>query len=146
MTDWATVSDVETYTGASVTPAEVTRAQALVEIFANTTSSATDQSLIESRNVRLLRQAVSYQAAWMAEHPDVFTHVDASNWSQDGVSGAPSHANAGLLAPLAKRCIDRLTWMTAPLRVRRRRRGYDNLNGNRDSAAYDDNRHDWRQL
>jgi hypothetical protein len=139
VTDWATTDDVDTYTGATATDAEVTRAQAIVELFAGTTTDASDQGLISSRNLRLLKMAVAYQTAWMQLHPDVFTNVDIDSGGQDGVSYTNAHANAALLAPLAKRCVDRLTWRLAPLRVRRpRRRATDT--GNRDSAAHDDDR------
>ena len=134
---WATISDVNTYTGVTVTDATITKAQALIELFADTTEAASDAGLIAPRNLRLLRMAVSYQAAWMGEHPDVFTSTDVDSYSQDGASAKQSHANAHLLAPLAKRCVDRLTWRTAPLRAHRPYLAADDT-GSRDSAVRDD--------
>jgi len=115
---WATVQDVATYTGATATDPQIAQAQAMVELFADTTEDASDAGLISTKNLRLLRMAVSYQAAWMQVHPDLFTHHDAQSVQQDSVAYTPPHANASLLAPLAKRCIDRLSWRrTRSLRV-----------------------------
>lgn len=140
MTDWATPADVLTYTGVTVTDDEVIRAQFIVELFAGTTTDASDRGLITSRNLRLLRQAVAFQSAWMTEHPDVFTSVDVTTFSQDGVSATQAHANAHLLAPLAKRCIDRLTWILAPWKARKPNAAVLAETGNRDTVAYDDNK------
>lgn len=144
MTDWATAADVLTYTGITVTDAEVLRAQAIVELFAGTTTEASDRGMISTGNLRKLRRAVAYQAGWATEHPDVFTNVDVTGWSQDGASGTQAHVNAALLAPLAKRYIDRLTWQLAPLKARKPWAATTSDTGNRDSVAYDDNRDDWR--
>jgi hypothetical protein len=107
---WATIADVARYTGTTTTDAQITQAQAIVELFADVTEEASTANLVSSKNLRLLSMAVSYQAAWMALTPDVFTHQDAQSVQQDSVAFTPAHANAALLAPLAKRCIDRLSW------------------------------------
>ena len=115
---WATTSDVTTYTGLSVTAAHVEQAQAIVELFADTTEDASDAGTIFPKNLRLLKLAVAYQAAWITQHPDAFTNLDLTNYNQDQVSGTLAHANALILAPLAKRAIDRLSWKrTRPLRI-----------------------------
>lgn len=116
---WATAGDVLTYTGITATAAQVAQAQAVIELFADTTEVASTVGLISQKNVRLLKMAVSYQAAWITQHPDAFTNMDTTNVSQDQVSATWAHANAGVLAPLAKRCIDRVSWRRIrPLRVR----------------------------
>ncbi len=67
--------------------------------------------------------AVAYQAAWMTDHPDVFTNVDVSTMLQDGLQFTNAHANAGILAPMAKRAIDRLSWRrNRSIRIRQKRR------------------------
>ena len=109
-TAWASPADVDNLTGMTVTDAQLSQAQGLVELFSGTTIAASAQGLIASKNLRLLRNAVSYQAAWIADHPDLFVNVDVRSISQDGASATLTHANARLLAPLAKRCIDRLSW------------------------------------
>lgn len=137
MTDWVTAAEVATITGVTVTDDEVDRAQIIVEIFANTTTDASDAGLVSSRNLRLLKYATAFQAAWATEHPDVYTNVDVTSFSQDGQSAQQAHANAALLAPLAKRCIDRLSWMMQPLRAYRPARAWTDT-GTRDSAVRDD--------
>jgi hypothetical protein len=64
--------------------------------------------------------------------------MDVEGVSQDGLNATYANANAHLLAPLAKRCIDRLSWMRE-IRVglsRAARLRTDR--GNRDSAVRDD--------
>jgi len=103
---WATVGEVLTYTGIEVTTAEVEQAQFIVELFSDVTEEAT----ISTKNLRFLKMAVAYQAAWITEHPDLFTHVDVSTMLQDGLQFTRGHENATLLAPFARRAINRLSW------------------------------------
>jgi hypothetical protein len=142
---WATTSDVTTYTGVTVTAAQVEQAQAVIEMFADVTE---DSVTLASTNLRLLKQAVSYQAAWITQHPDWATSMDTSSVSQDQVSATFLHANAGILAPLAKRCIDRLSWKrNRGLRVRRRfDAGQIPRFMNVTNAALDDNDPRWQAL
>lgn len=115
---WATTSDVTTYTGVTVTGAQVEQAQAVIELFADVTE---DSVQLAPKNLRLLKLAVAYQAAWITQHPDAFTSMDTTNVSQDQVSATFTHANAGILAPLAKRALDRLSWRrTRGLRIQKR--------------------------
>lgn len=141
---WATTSDVTTYTGIVVTGAQVEQAQAIVELFADTT----EEALISGKNLRLLKLAVSYQAAWITQHPDAFTNMDTTSISQDQVSATWLHANAAILAPLAKRALDRLSWKrNRALRIRRRGEGTmipRLLNAT--SAVADDNDPRWEPL
>lgn len=135
---WADPDDVLLLTEETVTDSDCVRAQDIVEIFCGTTYLATS---ISQTNLRLLNRAVAYQAAWMTQRPDLYTHMDVDNVSQDGASLSPATVNAQLLAPLAARCIRRLSWLNRPLRVRRgyRHSEYDDR-GPRDSAVADDNR------
>lgn len=137
MTDWTTTGEIFDLTGVEVTLTELKMAQGIVELFADTTTASSDAGLIASRNLRLLGRAVGYQATWMTEHPDVFTSMDTNSFSQDGMSASQAHANAHLLAPLAKRCIDRLSWRLAPLRAHLPFRASRDT-GSRDSAVRDD--------
>lgn len=116
MGQWATVEDAYQYTGITVDSVNLTSAQAMVELFADAIWDEThaddyegDRTL-SSKNLRLLKMAVAYQAAWITDHPDVFTHMDIGTMLQDGIQYTNSHANSGILAPMAKRSIDRLSW------------------------------------
>lgn len=145
---WATTSDVITYTGCNATAAQVEQAQAVIEMFADTTLDASAAGNISPKNLRLLKLAVAYQAGWITQHPDAFTNIDVSNYNQDQVSGTLAHANALILAPLAKRCIDRLSWKRIrPLRIGMRSGGGQiprTMNLTSTTADEDDPR--WRPL
>jgi hypothetical protein len=145
---WATPGDTAFYTGITPTAAQVAQAQAVVELFADTTEAASDAGNISEKNLRLLKQAVAYQAAWVTQHPDAFTNMDTTTVSQDQVSVTWLHANAGILAPLAKRCIDRLSWRqrNRPLRIRRRNEYQIPRTLNLTSAVADDNDPRWRPI
>jgi len=124
---WATILDVSRYTGVAVEETDLFQAQAIIELFSGTTILASHGEMITTRNLRLLRMAVSYEAVFLKDHPGLFTDADVENYSQDGSSATYSHVNAALLAPLAKRCLDRLSWKLEPLRAlpRNRRAGID---------------------
>ncbi|MFM9635972.1 hypothetical protein [Streptomyces turgidiscabies] len=144
---WATPQDVIDKTGLTVTNQQLTQAQAVTELFADATEDASDAGNISPKNLRLLKLAVSYQAAWITQHPDAFTNIDLTNFNQDQVSGTLAHANALILAPLAKRAIDRLSWK----RIRPLRIGASGGAGiprtmNTTSAVMDDNDPRWRPL
>lgn len=115
---WASTADVTTYTGINVTAAQVEQAQAVIELFADVTE---DSVTLAPKNLRLLKLAVAYQAAWITQHPDAFTSMDTTSVNQDQVSATFAHANSGILAPLAKRAIDRLSWRrNRGLRIQKR--------------------------
>lgn len=134
---WATVGETLTYTKLTVDEADVEAAQFMVEIFADVTEDA--NANISSKNLRLLKMAVAYQAAWISDHPDIFTHVDVSTMLQDGVQFTNAHANAGVLAPMAKRAIDRLSWKrNRSVRIKRSRRSTTaDLRTITDGSGYD---------
>lgn len=140
---WATVDDVQTYTGEQVSDEDLLRAQDIVELFAGVTFDSVELS---PRNLRCLNRAVAYQAGWATGRPDLYTQTDVDTVSQDGHSHTPKHENSDLLAPLARRWLNRLTWVQKPLRIRGRYHTPDYTNqGDRDSAAADDARY-WTPL
>jgi hypothetical protein len=146
MTNWATIADVFDLTGETVTDVDISKAQGILFLFAETTTDAIPNT--SPKNLRLLKQATAYQTVWMAEHPDVFTNVDVTSYSQDGASNTQAHENAALLAPLARRCIKRLSWMRRPrsIRVGPALTGtISDFSGDRDSAVADDDR-DWTSM
>lgn len=114
MSDWATIQDVQLYTGISVSQENVDSAQFMVELFAdveyNDTVDSSGNLLVSSKDRRLLKMATAYQAAWMTEHPDLFTQVDIGSMNQDGIFFVYKNENAALLAPMARRALARLSW------------------------------------
>lgn len=105
---WATIAETYTYTGITVGQDNIDTAQAMIELFADVTEDT--NANISAKNLRLLKMAVAYQAAWMSDHPDLFTHVDVSTMLQDGIQFTYAHANAGIIAPMAWRALNRLSW------------------------------------
>src|ERR1044072_2027119 len=143
---WATDDDVVAWTGEECTQKALAVAQVIIEIFSGTTTLTSDEGLIASKNLRLLSQALAFPATWLRAHPDVLAAMDVQGVSQDGLNAQYATANAHLLAPLAQRCISRLSWMReirAQRSTRMRRAVLDR--GNRDSAVADD-RYEWSPL
>jgi hypothetical protein len=143
---WATLDDVFDLTGREAAPESLAAAQSMIELFAGTTTLASDEELVASKNLRLLQQAVAWQAVWLDAHPDVFEAMDVTGVSQDGLSATYANVNAHLLAPLASRALNRLSWKRQ-IRIGRgnwSRRRVTNT-GNRDSAVHDD-QYEWSPL
>lgn len=156
MTDWATVADVLAITGATVSADQLTRAQFIIEVAADVSpDSSFEQSdttqpsgLISPKNLRYLKMAVAYQAAWMLAHPDVFTNVDVKDLSEDGLSFTAGNSDSNVLAPMARKCVRRLTWMRPNRSIRVQPHlnpAFSGLFGTRDSAVADDSR-DWTPM
>ena len=146
---WATIAETLTITRTTVDQDTLDAAQFLIEVFADTTEDASDAGVISETNLRFLKGAVAYQAAWMTAHPDQFTNADFESFQMDGLSVTRSHANSGILAPMAKRCIDRLSWKrnrNTYIRPMAGRRNNVPTYLNTTSADLDDSRTDWRPL
>lgn len=108
MAAWASIAETLAYTRINVEQEDIDSAQAMIELFADVIY---DQSAkMSTKNLRLLKMAVAYQAAWMIDHPDVFTHVDIGSINQDGIFFVQAHENAMLIAPMARRALSRLSW------------------------------------
>lgn len=142
---WATLAEVQDYPSPiDVTQAHVDLAQDMIEIQANTTETASDDGNISPRNLRLLNRAVIYQAIFIANHPELLVTHDVTNASSDGLTASYRTADAQLYAPMATRCLNRLSWRQTGIRVGKREQ-YLSDRGNRDSAVRDDGRR-WTQL
>lgn len=145
MTTWASIADVLAYTGATVTDAQIGVAQGVIDIYAQVTTDTVEP--ISPRDRRLLKQALSYQTVWQINQVDLITRTDVSQVNQDGMSFSPAGADALLLAPLTKRCLDRLSWRRPrSLRVRQGRgTSYQNIEALQDAWLRDgEGLNDWR--
>jgi hypothetical protein len=156
MANWATTDDVLAVTGSTVTDAELLQAQLIIEIVADVSPESSFEAgnpdvttgLISEKNLRYLMMAVAYQAAWMQAHPDVYTNADTKDVSEDGLSFTAGNKDANVLAPLARKCVRRLTWMRPNRSLRLGRRldpAFMSKFGSRDSAVADDSR-DWSPM
>ncbi|WP_328932627.1 MULTISPECIES: hypothetical protein [unclassified Streptomyces] len=146
---WCTIADVLRITQVSVEQENIEAAQALIEAFADTTEESSDAGLISSKNLRYLKLAVAYQAAWLTQHPDAYTTLDVRSVTTDGMSWTVDNPQAGVLAPLARMMIRRLSWMrnrSVYIRRGNRATNYVPPTLNTTNADLDDLRSDWRPL
>ena len=119
---WASTADVQDITGVTVTDAQLRRAQYVIDIVSGRTYEIRPLLVQENRtrDLRWLKQAVAYQAAWMISQPDMFTRMNVTSVNQD-TSQAQMGASALTLAPLARRALNRVSWKgTRSLQVQRR--------------------------
>ena len=136
---WADEEDIFDIVRREASPEAVALANLMIELFSGALTTSGEAGIISARNLRLLMQATAFQAVWLDAHPDVLEAMDVEGVSQDGLNATYASANAHLLAPLANRCLNRLSWKKAPLRVRHNRRGRAAVDhGNRDNAVRDD--------
>lgn len=106
---WATVADVADVAGVTVTADELRQARNIIETLVGL-FEATYRPDISDRDREWLRRAVCYEAAFVHDNPDLFSRIDVTSASQDGEAVAFRNADAHLLAPLARKCIRRLSW------------------------------------
>lgn len=146
MAAWVTDEDVYDIARREVAGENLVVAQEIVALYSGVDADADlDDGVLSSRNARGLQRAVVWQAIWLEAHPDVLETMDVTGVNQDGLSATYASESAHLLAPLAARCIRRLSWKLAPLRARRGRRFGVLDVGNRDSASRDDG-FDWSPM
>jgi hypothetical protein len=110
MANWASTVDVLAYTNTTVTDAQITVANGVIDLFSGVTDAASGN--LSARDLRLLKQATAYQTVWQVAQVDPLTRTDVASLSQDGTSFTTPTGNddALLLSPHAKRCLDRLSW------------------------------------
>lgn len=106
---WATLTDVSNLTGATVTSAQLTQANAVIELHAGR-MYATAYTRTGTRDLDWMRRAVAYQAAWMPSQPDVFTRLELEAIAASG-RPVPITPAALTLAPLARRALKRVSWL-----------------------------------
>ncbi|GGW15753.1 hypothetical protein GCM10018980_51830 [Streptomyces capoamus] len=105
---WATTQQVIDTTGVSVTDAQLAQAQDDIEIFTNRVYADTPR--IRTRDLYWLGRAVARQAAWIAGQFGLETRLDATQIQQDQVS-TTLQGDGLVLAPMAKRALQRVSWM-----------------------------------
>jgi hypothetical protein len=113
---WAQQSDVLSITGAAVDEDTVLMAQAAIE---TATQREYQIGRIKPRDLRWLRKAVAYQAAWIPDNIDLFTRAHHTLLQQDGLVHQQDNRADTYLAPLAQRAIRNLSWKRSrSIRVR----------------------------
>jgi hypothetical protein len=104
---WTDPATVLAVTGAEATDVQILTAQAAIEVMTGRTYD--DTARIRTRDLYWLGRAVAYQAVWAAQQADLESRMDLTSSTQDGVS-ANLTADAVVLAPMAARAINRLSW------------------------------------
>jgi hypothetical protein len=109
--EWAfiTPAAAATLVGQDISEADLFAAQGMIAVFADVTGAP----VLSGRDAVLLGTATAYQAAFVAANPDLLTAADVTALSQDGASAQFDGADARLLAPMARRCLNRLSWRGA---------------------------------
>lgn len=105
---WAQADDVLTYTGETVTDAQVMRAQAIIDMFAARTYDALPR--IGTRDLYWLKLATAYQAAWMLSQPDLYSRLDFATISA-GSRPVELKEDTLRIAPLAAKALKRVSWL-----------------------------------
>jgi hypothetical protein len=133
---WCDTAKVLELTGVTVLEAQLLRAQGVIETFVDVDPA--DPGDISGRDRNRLTAATAYQAGWMFEQIALEQRTDVTQLSQDGTSFTYANPDAVVLAPLAKRNIDQLSWnqdgAVAPHQTKR----YATLDDVRDAVLCDE--------
>lgn len=106
---YATVSDVQKYTGMATSQSVIDRAQAIIELYTNRTEEGSKG--VTDRDLHWLKLATCYQTAYMITHPEVYSLMDAESFSQGDLSVRfRGHADGAVIAPLAKKALGQVRW------------------------------------
>lgn len=116
---WATPAEASNITGVSIFQSDLNMAQSIIDLFTDIHYGLKDS--LQPRTLRILKQAVSWQAKWQKEQgvDDFGTGSEKSsetlgdysytNGSSGSGSGGSSE-DSGMLAPIAQRWITKLKW------------------------------------
>lgn len=104
---WADADTTLAVTGVEVTDQQLLQAQADIEIL--TGRMWDDTARIRPRDLYWLGRAVAYQAVWAQGQAGLAVRMDLTSSTQDGVS-ANLTGDAVVLAPMAARAINRISW------------------------------------
>lgn len=106
---WCDVAKVLELTNVTVSEAQLLRAQGVIETFEDIDpADPGDHLSVRDRN--RLTSATAYQAGWMFEQIALEQRTDVESLTQDGQAWKYANPDAVVLAPLAKRNLDRLSW------------------------------------
>lgn len=103
---WATIADVSNLTGSVVTDAQLSQANAVIELHSGRVYSLAHANT-GARDLEWMRRACAYQAAWMLSQPDMFSRMDITSVG----SGVGLKEKGLVLAPLAKQALNRVSWL-----------------------------------
>lgn len=114
METWCTVAEAAAITNETLTTGDLVLANQILEIYVGVTPAARDLIAAKSaRNIRLLKQAEAFQAAWIKDKPAVLQRSDVDQVIQDSLQFTKSDQDSHVLAPLAKAAIQRISFRGA---------------------------------
>jgi hypothetical protein len=116
---WATPAEASSITGTTIYQSDLCTAQSIIDLFTDLHYGLLEE--LQPRTLRILKQAVSWQAKWQKEQGvDDFgtgtekqseTLGDYSYTNGSGGSGSGgSSEDSAMLAPIAQRWITKLSW------------------------------------
>lgn len=105
---WTTPEEASTLTGETIVQGTLDQAYGILFIFTGVVTDAEDN--LKPKDLRLLKFAESYQAAWMMRRVDFYGQRDVDNQIQDELQYGKGDRDMHILAPLAKNCILQLSW------------------------------------
>lgn len=108
---WATVAQVLSVTGQTVTDADVVLASSIIETYSGAQVDMPEVT-ISDKDRRHLMRATSWQAVWLAGKPGLITEREgARSVSADAVRIERNTMAENMLAPLAIRELKSLSWV-----------------------------------
>jgi hypothetical protein len=108
MATWTTVAEATAITNTTLTTGDLEAANAILEIWVGVTPSLSDQ--LKPRDLRLLKKAEAFQAAWMQSKPALLARSDTDRVIQDTLQYDKGDRDMHVIAPIAKAAIQRLSW------------------------------------
>jgi hypothetical protein len=134
---WCTIEEAANLTGVTVDDAQLLQAQGVIETYVDVDPADPGEHL-SVRDREHLVKATAYQAGWMWRQIEVARRTDVENLQQDGVGFTYAHPDAVVLAPLAKRNIDRLSWNQSGAVAPQRAGRYPDIDAVRDAVLRDE--------
>lgn len=114
METWCTVAEAAAITNETLTTGDLALANSILEIYVGVTPEAFENIEKHSkRDIRLLKKAEAFQAAWLKNKPALLERSDVDQVIQDTMQWTKADGDSHVLAPLAKAAIQRLSWRGA---------------------------------
>lgn len=128
--------------GYEASESNVSLAHLVIESYADpncdllTITTSEQTTIFSTRDLRNLKRAIIFQAIWLEGQPNYTTESVPEEQDQDGVVIKAANPSTLTLAPLAARCLIKLSWKSGSRHVRDQGR---KRNGNPNRFDYDDN-------
>lgn len=125
MTELVTVAQVKSLLGVDVTQQHLAMAHADVDRIGGVDLDNPDViSRMKPRDLKLVRWAITYQAAWLSEQIDIHARMDVGRISGSSSDGGITNRDelTQILSPHARSNLERVSWKTKTTKSIPRRR------------------------